>query len=171
MFHGAALCLRGRQLCSYLRSSPNFMQPEIYHSLHKIPPLVPIPSQISLGHATSSFISKSHFNIIHPPTSYSLLLTFTQINYIFLFSLPFMLRILSISPSSTSLFQLYLAKSRSYEALTFCSFSQLTLTSSLKQTNKLHGLSPRANYTDRATAASRRSNCQLLRIKGAKWSA
>jgi hypothetical protein len=40
-----------------------------------------------------------------------------------------------------------------------------------KQTNKLHGLSPRANYTDRATAASRRSDCQLLRIKGAKWSA
>jgi hypothetical protein len=37
--------------------------------------------------------------------------------------------------------------------------------------NKLHGLSPRANYTNRATAASRRSGCQLLRIKGATWSA
>jgi hypothetical protein len=36
---------------------------------------------------------------------------------------------------------------------------------------KLHGLSPRSNYTDRATAASRRSGCQLLRIKGATWSA
>jgi hypothetical protein len=35
--------------------------------------------------------------------------------------------------------------------------------------NKLHGLSPRANYTDRATAACRRSDCQLLRIKGATW--
>jgi hypothetical protein len=35
----------------------------------------------------------------------------------------------------------------------------------------LHGLSPRANYTDRATAASRRSGCQLLRIKGATGSA
>jgi hypothetical protein len=31
---------------------------------------------------------------------------------------------------------------------------------------KLHGLSPRANYTDRATAACRRSDCQLLRIRG-----
>jgi hypothetical protein len=31
---------------------------------------------------------------------------------------------------------------------------------------KLHGPSPRANYTGRATAACRRSNCQLLRIKG-----
>jgi hypothetical protein len=36
-----------------------------------------------------------------------------------------------------------------------------------KQTNKLHGLSPRANYTDRATAACRQSNCQLLRLRGA----
>jgi hypothetical protein len=36
---------------------------------------------------------------------------------------------------------------------------------------KLHGLNPRANYTDRATAACRRSDCQLLRIEGATWSA
>jgi hypothetical protein len=33
-----------------------------------------------------------------------------------------------------------------------------------KTKTKLHGLSPRANYTDRATAACRRSYCQLLRI-------
>jgi hypothetical protein len=39
------------------------------------------------------------------------------------------------------------------------------------KTNKLHGLSPRANYTGRATAASRRSDCQLLQIQGATWSA
>jgi hypothetical protein len=38
-------------------------------------------------------------------------------------------------------------------------------------TTKLHGLSPRANYTDRVTAACRRSDCQLLRIVGAMWSA
>jgi hypothetical protein len=36
---------------------------------------------------------------------------------------------------------------------------------------KLHCLSPRANYTDRATAACRRSDCQLLRIESATWSA
>jgi hypothetical protein len=35
----------------------------------------------------------------------------------------------------------------------------------------LHGLSPRPNYTDRATAACRRSDCQLLRIEGVTWSA
>jgi hypothetical protein len=40
-----------------------------------------------------------------------------------------------------------------------------------KHNKKLHGLSPRANYTDRATAACRRSDCQLLRIEGPTWSA
>jgi hypothetical protein len=40
-----------------------------------------------------------------------------------------------------------------------------------KKKKKLHGLSPRANYTDRATATCRRSDCQLLRIEGATWSA
>jgi hypothetical protein len=40
-----------------------------------------------------------------------------------------------------------------------------------KSKQKLHGLSPRANYTDRATAACRRSDCQRFRIKGAIWSA
>jgi hypothetical protein len=37
--------------------------------------------------------------------------------------------------------------------------------------NKLRGLSPQANYTDRATAACRRSSCQLLRTEGVVWSA
>jgi hypothetical protein len=36
---------------------------------------------------------------------------------------------------------------------------------------EIHGLSPRANYTDRSTAACRRSDCQLVRIEGATWSA
>jgi hypothetical protein len=34
---------------------------------------------------------------------------------------------------------------------------------------KLHGLSSRTKYTDRATASCRRSDCQLLRIEGATW--
>jgi hypothetical protein len=36
---------------------------------------------------------------------------------------------------------------------------------------KLRGLCPRANYTDQATAACRRSYWQILRIEGATWSA
>jgi hypothetical protein len=35
-----------------------------------------------------------------------------------------------------------------------------------KTKTKLHGLSPRANYTDRATAASLRSDCQLFADRG-----
>jgi hypothetical protein len=31
---------------------------------------------------------------------------------------------------------------------------------------KLHGLSPRANYTERATAACRRSDCQHFADRG-----
>jgi hypothetical protein len=38
-------------------------------------------------------------------------------------------------------------------------------TQNLEQ-KKLHGLSPRANYTDRATAACRRSDCQLFADRG-----
>jgi hypothetical protein len=37
----------------------------------------------------------------------------------------------------------------------------------IKQTNKFRGLSPRASYTDQATAACRRIWRQLLRIEGA----
>jgi hypothetical protein len=40
-----------------------------------------------------------------------------------------------------------------------------------KKKKKLHGLSPQANYTDRATAACRRSDYQLVRIEGATLSA
>jgi hypothetical protein len=41
----------------------------------------------------------------------------------------------------------------------------------VQQQQHLRGLSPRANYTDRATAACRRSYCQLLPIEGVVWSA
>jgi hypothetical protein len=41
------------------------------------------------------------------------------------------------------------------------------------KTKKLNSVafSPQANYTDRATAACRRSQCQLLLIEGVAWSA
>jgi hypothetical protein len=43
----------------------------------------------------------------------------------------------------------------------------------LSKTKKLNSVafSPQTNYTDRATAACRRSYCQLLRIEGVAWSA
>jgi hypothetical protein len=45
-----------------------------------------------------------------------------------------------------------------------------TIKKNTKKT-KLRGVSPRANYTDRVTAACRRSDCQLVQIEGATWSA
>jgi hypothetical protein len=48
--------------------------------------------------------------------------------------------------------------------------THIVLPLQLKKT-KLHGLSPRANYTDRVTATCWRSDCQRLRIEGATWSA
>jgi hypothetical protein len=43
---------------------------------------------------------------------------------------------------------------------------ELWLVTILRPKKKLHCLSPRANYTDRATAASRRSNFQLFADRG-----
>jgi hypothetical protein len=46
-----------------------------------------------------------------------------------------------------------------------------TTTTTTTTNNKLYGLSPRANYTDRATTGCRRNDCQLLRTEGVTWSA
>jgi hypothetical protein len=51
-----------------------------------------------------------------------------------------------------------------------CCFSVKRVRGRSKQTNKLHGLSPQANYTDQATAAYWKSWCQLLQIQGVAWS-
>jgi hypothetical protein len=40
------------------------------------------------------------------------------------------------------------------------------ITEYIKTKTKLHGLSPRANYTDRATAACQRSDCQVFTDRG-----
>jgi hypothetical protein len=63
----------------------------------------------------------------------------------------------------------YTQKHISYSIFMNILSRKVTLT--LKKKTKLHGLSPRANYSDRATAACQRSDCQLLRIESATWSA
>ena len=45
-------------------------------------------------------------------------------------------------------------------------FCILIIKPTKKLKTKLRGLSPHANYTDRAAAAGRRNECQLLRIEG-----
>jgi hypothetical protein len=57
-------------------------------------------------------------------------------------------------------FQLWLCR---WRANMCCNVQNWRMRSALKN---LHGLSPQANFTDRATAACRRSDCQLLRIHG-----
>jgi hypothetical protein len=62
--------LRSSQLCRYSRTSQHFMGPEsLLLCSQEPPPPAPILSQINLIHTIPSYLSKIHFNIIHPPTS------------------------------------------------------------------------------------------------------
>jgi hypothetical protein len=45
--------------------------PKVYYRVHKSPPLVPVLLLINSVHVTPSYLSKFHFNIIHPPNSWS----------------------------------------------------------------------------------------------------
>jgi hypothetical protein len=61
----AANCAATQELPSILKN------PKVHHRVHKSPPLVHIFSQIDLVHTIQSHLSKIHFNIVHPPTSWS----------------------------------------------------------------------------------------------------
>jgi hypothetical protein len=58
--------------CAATQELPNTLRkPKIYYRVHKSPPLAPILSQIDPVHTIPSYLSKVHFNIVHPPTSWS----------------------------------------------------------------------------------------------------
>jgi hypothetical protein len=78
-------CLRTNELTDFMELSPSWeaascatiqelpsilWNPKVHYRVHKIPPLVPIFSQIILVQTTPSYRSKVHFNIIHPPMSW-----------------------------------------------------------------------------------------------------
>jgi hypothetical protein len=44
---------------------------KIYYRVYKSPPTVPTLSQINQIHTIPFYLSKIHFNIVHPPTSWS----------------------------------------------------------------------------------------------------
>jgi hypothetical protein len=81
----------------------------------------------------------------------------TRILYEFIFS-----PIRAACPAHLILFVLYSGKSTRFAAPV-----GLRPQTKIKKTNFV-AFSPRANYTDRSTAACRRSECQLLRIEGCR---
>jgi hypothetical protein len=61
--------------CAATQEVPSILwNPKVHYRVHMSPLLVPILSQISPLHTIPFYLSKIHFNIIHPPTSWSTLL-------------------------------------------------------------------------------------------------
>jgi hypothetical protein len=57
----AANCAATQELHSVL------WNPKVHYRVHKSPPLIPNLRQIDPIHTNPSYISKIHFNIVHPP--------------------------------------------------------------------------------------------------------
>jgi hypothetical protein len=62
----------GAASCAANQEFPNILwNPKFYCRVHKSPPLVPVLNQINPVHINPSCLTKIHFNIVRPPTSWS----------------------------------------------------------------------------------------------------
>jgi hypothetical protein len=58
--------------CAIAQEFPKILyNPKVHYRVHMSHPLIIIRRHIDPVHTTSSYFSKIHFNIIHPPTSRS----------------------------------------------------------------------------------------------------
>jgi hypothetical protein len=58
--------------CAATQELPSILwNPKVHYHVHKSPPLGPILSHVYSVHSTPSYLSKIHFNIVHPHTPWS----------------------------------------------------------------------------------------------------